>query len=167
MKPAPYPPPPPELCEAFGSTSYYAQKLERELKLFLLACHYAGRIKLDLKKFRTAEDFLDRKTLGQLHDQLQTVEQQQGYEHDSDFPSRLEQAVENRNLLAHRFFQNYEPGTASEKLHIEMQKQLGEIRLSVGNAFLILRELRKVAERQFGITEEDIEAILSRADDNT
>jgi len=45
-----------------------------------------------------------------------------------------------------------------------MLKQLGEIRLSVGNAYLIVREMRKVAELQFGVTEEDIDALVRRVE---
>jgi len=39
-------------------------------------------------------------------------------------------------------------------------KELGRIRLSVGNAFLVIREFRKVAEEEIGITEEQIQEKL-------
>ena len=132
--------------------------------MFLLACHHAGRIQLDLKKFGTVEDFIDKKTLGQLHVQFEAVEQKHGYTPDSNLHTMLEDAVQMRNLLSHRFFQNHDPITATAQDHAAMLKQLGEIRLSVGNAYLSVREMRKVAELQFGVTEEDIDALVRRVE---
>ncbi len=164
MKLDPFPPPSDKLCEHFGRTSYYTQKFERELKLFLLACHESGRIRIDVKKFVSAEDFLDGKTLGQLWKQLKDQENRLGQAPDLKFHADMKAAVDDRNFLFHKFFQNWNPLRASAPEEEAAFQRLGRIRLSVGNAFLVMREFRKQAERELGVTEEQIEEILRKAE---
>src|SRR5439155_18085060 len=66
--PDPFPWPDDELCVEFGRTSYYAHKLEREFKLFLLAAQIDGRIQIpyDTTKYASVEAFLYSQTLGGL-----------------------------------------------------------------------------------------------------
>jgi hypothetical protein len=158
----PFPPPSSGVCEAYGFTAYYAHKLERELKMFLLACHELGRFKVDLKDFKCTEDFMVRKSLGQLFHFLTQQENKTPDGPDKGLHDLLADALKNRNHLMHNLFQNYEPLKKSHKDEAAVLKQLGEIRLSIGNAFLVMRELRKKAEMELGFTEEQLNASLNK-----
>jgi len=100
-KPTPFPPPDEEICEHFGRTMYYAQKLEKEFKLFLLTAEALGEIKIDKKDFKNLKDFLSRQNLGGL---IKTLREGNGLL-DKKLKEQLYLACDDRNKLAHAFLQ--------------------------------------------------------------
>jgi hypothetical protein len=158
--PSPFPPPDEEICENYGRTMFYAQKLEREFKLVLLAAELLGKIKIDRKEFKSSESFVSRQNLGGL---IKVFREVKGLE-DKALKKTLYDACDDRNLLAHSFFANIDPEKLSTERKAELLNELGRIRLSVGQAFLIIREFRKLLEEEIGFAEEEIEAELKKAD---
>ncbi|HXT40232.1 MAG TPA: hypothetical protein VN887_09430 [Candidatus Angelobacter sp.] len=161
-KPAPYPPPDEELCEHFGRTMYYAQKLEKEFKLFLLTNEALGKIKVNKRDFKDVEGFLLKQNLGDL---INTLRNGNGLS-DRNLKHLLDQARQDRNKLAHAIFANIEPDQITLRQKQKLLRELGRIRLSVGNAFLVMREFRKIAEEEIGITEEQIRQKLDSWETN-
>ncbi len=147
--PAPFPSPDDELCEHFGRTMYYGQKLEKEFKLFLLAAEALGKIKINREHFKTVEDFLlqnKRQNLGRL---IKILKNANGPA-ERQPEALLTGALQDRNKLAHSLFANVDPAQITAKEKETLLKELGRIRLSVGNAFLVIREFRTVAKKKSG-----------------
>src|SRR5882762_8121072 len=90
----------------FGRTAYYAQRFEREFKLFLLAAEAADRITIDRKKAATTEDYLFSKTLRAFETILRSGG---GFSDDPEFERRMIRARDARNEIAHNILQNYDP----------------------------------------------------------
>jgi hypothetical protein len=154
--PDPFPWPDDELCVEFGRTSYYAHKLEREFKLYLMASHILGYIQIpfDATKYATLEAFLYSQTLGELVHVLK----QGGGLTDKKLKRELYRALNARNILAHTALENHDPmryRMADRKALIAL---LSELRFRIGVPFLIIREFRKVCEEKIGITEEQLQA---------
>ena len=156
--PDPWPWPDDELCIEFGRTSYYAHKLERELKLFILAAHIVGRIQIcyDTTKHRSLEKFLYVQTLGGLIRVLKLG----GGLTDKKLRLGLYGALNARNTVAHTALENYDPLRYRMADRRSLIRQLGELRFKIGVPFLIIREFRKVCEEEIGITEEQLQAQL-------
>jgi hypothetical protein len=157
--PAPFPPPDEELCENFGRTMFYAQKLEKEFKLFLLTTEALGKIKIDKKDFKDVESFLLNNKSQNLVKLIKILQSGNGLS-DEKLKTLLFNALQDRNKLAHSLFANVNPERMPASQKRDLLKELGRIRLSVGNAFLVIREFRKVAEEEIGITEEEIQKKL-------
>jgi hypothetical protein len=157
--PAPFPPPDEELCENFGRTMFYAQKLEKEFKLFLLTTEALGKIKIDKKDFKDVESFLLNNKSQNLGKLIKILQNGNGLS-DEKLKTLLCNALKDRNKLAHSLFANVSPERMPASQKRDLLKELGKIRLSVGNAFLVIREFRKVAEEEIGITEEQIQEKL-------
>jgi hypothetical protein len=141
---------------------FYAQKLEKEFKLFLLTAEFLGEIKIYKKDFKNVEDFLLKQNLGGL---IKTLRNGNGLS-DANLNQLLNQARDDRNKLAHAIFANIDPERISSQQKQELLKELGRIRLSVGNAFLVMREFRKVVEEKIGITEEQVQQKLDSMEEN-
>jgi hypothetical protein len=157
--PAPFPPPDEELCENFGRTMYYAQKLEKEFKLFLLTIEALGNIKIDKKNFNSVENYLLNNKSQNLGRLIEILKAGNGLS-DESLKELLVNALQDRNKLAHSLFANVNPERMTARIKQNLIKELGRIRLSVGNAFLIMREFRKVTEEKIGITEEQLQEKL-------
>lgn len=153
----PYPWPDDELCLWFGRTAYYAQRFEREFKLFLLASESAGRISIDCKKALSSEEYLFGKTLGAFETILRATG---GFSDDPDFERRMIAAREARNEVCHNILQNYDAAHTTPELRAQVLDRLKQLRFTIGIGFLIMRELRKVAEESIGISEEQIQKML-------
>ncbi|MDD5262699.1 MAG: hypothetical protein PHD76_12715 [Methylacidiphilales bacterium] len=160
-QPSPFPPPDDEVCEQYGRTMYYAQRLEREFKLVLLGAELLGKIKINKKDFKDTKGFVARQNLGGL---IKALRDGNGLE-DKNLKKMLYDACDDRNRLAHALFSNYDPVHITESKRKEMLEELGRIRLSVGNAFLVIREFRRAIEESLGFTEEQIEAELSKLEE--
>jgi hypothetical protein len=157
--PAPFLPPDEKLCENFGRTMFYAQKLEKEFKLFLLTVEALGEIKIDRQNFTDVESFLlnnKRQNLGSL---IKILRAGNGLS-DKNLETLLTNALQDRNRLAHSLFANVNPERMTARIKQDLIKELGRIRLSVGNAFLVMREFRKVTEEKIGIREEQLQEKL-------
>ena len=156
--PDPFPWPDDTLCVEFGRTSYYAHKLEREFKMFLMAAHILGRIQVpyDTTEFSSLEAFLYGQTLGGL---IHILKQGSGLK-DKELKRGLYRALDARNALAHTALENHDP------MHYRMADRqvlitrLVELRFRIGVPFLIIRELRKRCEEEIGMTEEQLSAQL-------
>jgi hypothetical protein len=157
--PAPFPPPDEELCENFGRTMFYAQKLEQEFKLFLLTTEALGKIKIVKKDFKYVESCLLNNKSQNLGKLIKILQSGNGLS-DEKLKTLLFNALQDRNKLAHSLFANVNPERMPASQKRDLLKELGRIRLSVGNAFLVMREFRKVAEEEIGITEEQIQKKL-------
>jgi hypothetical protein len=156
-EPDPFPWPDDELSMWFGRTAYYAQRFEREYKLFLLAAEAEGRIAIDRKKAATTEDYLFSKTLGAFETILRAGG---GFSDDPEFERRMVRARDARNEIAHNVLQNYDPLHSTPEQRAAVLKRLGQLRFDVGIGFLNMRELRKVAEEHIGLTDERLEQML-------
>jgi hypothetical protein len=155
----PYPWPDDELSVWFGRTAFYAQRFEREFKLFLLAAEADGRIIIDRKKAATSEDYLFSKALGTLETVLRDVG---GFSDDPEFETRMIKAREARNEIAHNILQNYDPLHSTPEHRNKILNRLKQLRFDVGIGFLNMRELRKMAEEHIGMTEEELIRMLER-----
>ena len=158
--PAPFSPPDEELCENFGRTMFYAQKLEREFKLFLLTGEALGKIKIDKKDFQDVESFLLNNKSQNLGKLIKILQSGNGLS-DENLKKLLSSALQDRNKLAHSLFANVDPERMTARTRQDLIRELGRIRLSIGNAFLVMREFRKVAEEEIGVTEEQIQEKLN------
>jgi hypothetical protein len=158
--PDPFPLPDDELCVEFGRTSYYAHKLEHEFKLFLLAAHILNRIHIahDTAKYWSLEAFLYDQTLGGL---LHVLKQSGGLE-DKKLKRDLYRALDARNQLAHTALENYDPMRCCVADRQALIAQLEELRVKIGVPFLVIREFRKLFEQEIGITEEQLQARLTK-----
>ena len=156
--PDPFPWPDDELCVEFGRTSYYAHKLEREFKLFLLAAHILNRIQIpyDASEYNSLEAFLYAQTLGGLIHALK----QGGGLTDKKLKRDLYRALDARNQLAHTALENHDPMRYRMIDRKALIIRLGELRFKIGIPFLVIREFRKVFEHEIGITEEELQAKL-------
>jgi hypothetical protein len=156
--PDPFPWPDDELCVEFGRTSYYAHKLERELKLFLLATQLLGRIQIqyDAVKFGCLESFLYEQTLGGLI----FIFKEGGGLTDKNLKRDLHRALNARNHLAHAALENHDPMRFRMGDRQELLTRLRELRFKIGVPFLVILEFRKVCEEEIGITEEQLQARL-------
>jgi len=154
--PDPFSWPDDELCVEFGRTSYYAHKLEREFKLFLMASQILGRIQIpyDTTEYPTLEAFLYKQTLGEL---IYILKEAGGLT-DSKLKRDLYRALNARNALAHTALENHDPMHYRITDRQALIKRLGELRFRIGVPFLVIREFRKVCEEQIGITEEQLQA---------
>ena len=135
---------------------FYAQKLEKELKFFLLTAEALGNIAIDKKDFKDVESFLlnnKSQNLGKLIKTLQNA----GGASDINLKTLLINALRDRNKLVHSIFANVNPEKMTKGIRQDLLNELGRIRLSVGNAFLVIREFRTIAEEQIGITEEQLQ----------
>jgi hypothetical protein len=104
--PDPFPWPDDEICVEFGRSSYYGHKLEREMKLFLLAAHILGRISIDYpSEYNTVEAFLYNQTLSPLIHILKS----NGGLKDKKLKEGLFEALRARNKLAHAALENHDP----------------------------------------------------------
>jgi hypothetical protein len=161
--PDPFPWPDDEICVQFGRTSYYAHKLEREFKLFLLAAHISGRIPIsyDEADFRTLETFLYAQSLGGLIHILKAG----GGLTDKTLKNQLYRALNARNELAHTALENHDPMHYHMAHRDALIRRLGELRFRIGIPYLMIREFRKIAEEEIGITEEELQAKLREVDD--
>ena len=144
-----------------GRTVYYAQRFEREYKVFLLAAEADGRIAIDRKKAATTEDYLFSKTLGAFETILRAGG---GFSDDPEFERRMVRARDARNEIAHNILQNYDPLHSTAEERAAVLKRLAQLRFEVGIGFLNMRELRKVAEENIGITDEQLEQMLRDLD---
>ncbi len=160
--PDPFPWPDDELCVEFGRTSYYAHKLERELKLFLLAAHILRRIQIpyDTTEYPSLESFLYDQTLGGL---IHVLKQGGGLT-DKKLKRGLYGALNARNIVAHTALENHDPMRYRMVDRKALLTQLRELRFKIGVPFLIVREFRKVCEEEIGITEEQLQARLMRGE---
>jgi len=156
-----FPPPDEEITERLGRSIYYAQKLEKELKLVLLAAEALGIITIDFKKedWRHPEEFLSEKALGEVI----AVYRRTRKEEDKAFICYLTRVKDSRNRLAHKLLRFYDPITRRGRDAV--LKQLADDYLEVGNGFLIVRELRMFLEEKIGLTEEQLEARLKRCEE--
>jgi hypothetical protein len=156
--PDPYPWPDDELCVWFGRAAFYAQRFEREFRLFLLAAEAAGRIKIDRKKAATSEDYLFSKTVG-----LGTFEailrEAAGFA-DQEFEKRMVATREARNEIAHSILQNYDPKHSTPEQRTVIIDRLKKLLLILIQGFLNMREIRKVAEEHIGLSEEQLTQLL-------
>jgi len=157
----PFPPPDDEITERLGRSIYYAQKLEKELKLVLLASDALGIITIDFRKedWRHPEEFLSKKSLGEVI----AVYRKSVRVEDKDFIAYLLRVKTARNRIAHELVRFYDPITRIGR--DEVLKQLADDYLEVGNSFLIVRELRMLLEEKIGLTEEQLEARLKRSEE--
>jgi hypothetical protein len=161
-EPDPFPWPDDELSMWFGRTAYYAQRFEREFKLFLLAAEANGRITIDRKKAATTEDYLfSKQPLGVLS---QILRGGGGFSDDPEFEGRIVRAIDARNEIAHNILQNYDPLHSPPEQRAAVLARLAQLRFAVGLGFLNMRELRKVAEEGIGITDEQLEQMLRNLD---
>jgi hypothetical protein len=103
--PAPFPPPDEELCENFGRTMFYAQKLEKEFKLFLLTTEALGKIKIDKKDFKDVESFLLNNKSQNLGKLIKILQSGNGLS-DEKLKTLLCNGLQDRNKLAHSLFAN-------------------------------------------------------------
>lgn len=151
----PYPPPDEGMTERLGRAIYYAQQLEKELKLLLLAAEAAGVIKIEIKNtdWAHSEEFLSEKALGEVIAVYRKVRGE-----DGEFIAYLTRVKDARNRLAHKLLRFYNPVTRHGRDAI--MKQLDADYLEVGNGFLIVRDLRMLMEEKIGITQEQLEARL-------
>jgi hypothetical protein len=140
-----------------GRTAYCAQRFEREFKLFLLAAEAAGRIKIDRKKAATTEDYLFSKNLGAFETILRDGG---GFSDDPEFERRMVRARDARNEIVHNILQNYDPLHTTSEQRAAVLSRLAQLRFEVGIGFLNMRELRKVAEENIGVTDEQLEQML-------
>ena len=156
--PDPFPWPDDEICIEFGRTSYYAHKLEREFKMFLLAGHIQGCIPIafDSTEYSTLEAFLYAQTLGGLIHILKVG----GGLTDKKLKKQLYRALNARNELAHTALENHDPMHYHMAHRGALIRRLGELRFLIGIPFLMMREFRKMAEEEIGITEEQLQAKL-------
>lgn len=154
--PDPFPWPDDELCVEFGRTSYYAHKLEREFKLFLMASHILGSIQIpyDTTEYPSVEAFLYAQTLGGL---IHVLKEGGGLT-DRNLKRELYRALNARNVLAHTALENHDPMRYRMADRKALITRLGELRFRIGVPFLVIREFRKVCEEKIGITEEQMQA---------
>lgn len=160
--PDPFPWPDDELCVEFGRTSYYAHKLEREFKLFLMAAHILGNIPIsfDTTRYPTVEAFLYDQTLGGL---IHVLKEGGGLT-DRKLKRELYRALSARNVLAHTALENHDPMKYRMADREALIRRLAELRFRIGVPFLVIREFRKVCEEKIGITEEHLQERLLRGD---
>ncbi len=154
----PWPWPDDEICREFGRTSYYAHKLERELKLLLLAAHIQGRIAIafDRAKYHTLENFLYNQTLGGL---IYILKEGGGLTNNK-IKKGLQGALAARNELAHTALENHDPMHYHMAHRDALLQRLDELRFRIGVPYLIIREFRKILEEEIGITEEQLQEKL-------
>ena len=163
--PDPFPWPDDELCVQFGRTSYFAHKLEREFKLFLLAANILGNLKIqyDTVEHPSLEVFLYKQTLGGLIHSLNEA----GGLNDKNLKRDLYRALNARNILAHTALENYDPMRYRMSDRQALISQLSELRFRIGVPYLVIREFRKVCEEKIGITEEQLQAKFPLEEDET
>ena len=161
--PDPFPWPDDEICVEFGRSSYYAHKLEREMKLFLLGAHIVGRISIDYPstEYKSVESFLYDQTLGPL---IHILKSKEGLK-DKKLKEGLFGALKARNILAHAALENHDPMYYQISDRQTLIRTLQDLRFRIGVPYLIIRELRKVVEEEIGITEEQLQARLRRSSD--
>jgi hypothetical protein len=114
----------------FGRSAYYAQRFEREYKLFLLAAEADGRIKIDRKNAATAEDYLFSKTLRAFGTILHAGG---GFSDDPEFERRMILARDARNEIAHNILQNYDPLDSTPEQRAAVLTRLAQLRFEVSS----------------------------------
>ncbi len=168
--PDPFPWPDDEISVEFGRSSYYGHKLERELKLLLLAADADGAISLKIPEeeepetgelkpvSNSIEEFLYKATLGGLIHQYGLYD---GWR-DKKLRKRLYSALSARNELAHTALENHDPMSYDMPDRETLLQRLKDLRFRIGIPYLIIREARKLFEERIGITEEELQARLQQ-----
>jgi len=168
--PDPFPWPDDEVCVEFGRASYYSHKLERELKLLLLAAQAANIIQITIPTRKnintgelepvseTVEEYLYNETLGPL---IYLYGKHDGWR-DKKLKKKLFSALFARNELAHTALERHDPMHYEMPDRTELIGRLKELRFRIGIPYIIMREVRKIIEERIGITEEQLQAMLMK-----
>jgi hypothetical protein len=145
------------LFENFGLTFYYAQLLEDELKLILLAGELLGIVSFDRKKhlkIKHEDDDLIGACMGPLKEVIKANRKPT----DNDtFYDLLDEANAARRLIAHRFFLEHAVDLLSEAGRAAINQHLSKLYLTIRQAHTISSALSEEISSTMGLTREIIE----------
>jgi hypothetical protein len=143
------------LFENFGLAFYYAQLLEDDLKLILIAAEAQGLVHFDRKKdlhVKGDDDGLLQACLGALKE----VIKKNRHSGDGDeFYDTLDKANKARRLLAHRFFLLHAVDLLSEAGRAAVNQHLSELYVTIRQAHTMSSYLRVELYAKVGFTAED------------
>ena len=138
-----------EIAYRYTAAMCFAQQLELDLRAILHTSIYHDwgvEIELDenqLKRFETAEGFIDEATLGSLIEKLEKT----AIVKPLEAFKTLKNACPHRNELAHRFLAQQNFGVMTKKDEAKIIDRLREMSIELYQALRITGSLRAQAER--------------------
>jgi hypothetical protein len=148
---------PKEVFAFFGLCSYCAQLLGQGLANLAVALHIRGLTRLGPGDASAAFERTDRKTLGQLLCEVRrkvTVPQ--------ETEEALAKALDDRNLLSHRFFAQHADDFLSDCGRGDMIAELRSMATRLQTADRLVDELAIPLWERLGVTRERVEAETKR-----
>lgn len=146
-----------EVFAFFGLCTYCGQVLEQGLVNLAVALHIKGLTQITSTDVDTAFDRMDRKTLGQLINDVR-----QKVPVSKELEEALKQALENRNYVVHRFFVEHSIDFLSEPGRHDMIIKLRQITVQLQKTDCALEPVTLQLWQRLGITEEMFETELAR-----
>ena len=144
----------------FGAAAQHAQHFEVALAEFLVTYNTVAKNKLTVPELDTLHERLGKRTMGVL---LRELKKYVTIDH-SGVDDCLEQALEARNFLMHRYFREREQGLSSESTRLEMMTELVHIGDTQETAATFVRAMRIAFSRALenGVhQEENTKAVFS------
>ena len=149
------------LFENFGLTFYYAQLLEDDLKLILVAGEMLGLFSFDRQKrlkIKNTDDDLIGACMGALKEVIKANRKPND---DDTFYNLLDDANAARRLIAHRFFLEHAVDLLSESGREAVNQHLSKLYLTIRQAHTFSSALRERIYSEMGFTPEMVQQKLA------